>query len=63
MMMFSVNPAYDLEKGDEYGIGSTAERAELFRLCEAQGVGISVVKPFHGEVSCCRKRRLPSALK
>ena len=48
MMMFSVNPAYDLEKGDEYGIGSTAERAELFRLCEAQGVGISVMKPFHG---------------
>ena len=48
MMMFSINPAYDMEKGDEYGIGSTAERAKLFRRCEALGVGISVMKPFHG---------------
>lgn len=48
MMMFSVNPAYDLECGDEYGIGTTNERAELFRRCQAQGVGISVMKPFHG---------------
>lgn len=48
MMMFSVNPAYDLERGDEYGIGTTQERAALFRRCEAEGVGISVMKPFHG---------------
>ena len=48
MMMFSINPAYDLEQGDAYGIGSTAERAKLFRRCEAEGVGISVMKPFHG---------------
>ena len=48
MMMFSINPAYDLECGDEYGIGTTKERAALFRRCEAQGVGISVMKPFHG---------------
>lgn len=48
MMMFSINPAYDLEKGDEYGIGSTHERAELFRRCEKEKVGISVMKPFHG---------------
>lgn len=48
MMMFSINPAYDLECGDEYGIGSTAERAALFRRCEAEGIGISVMKPFHG---------------
>lgn len=48
MMMFSINPAYDFEKGDELGIGSTAERAALFRRCEAEGVGISVMKPFHG---------------
>lgn len=48
MMMFSVNPAYDMEKGDEYGIGSVSERAELFRRCESEGVGISVMKPFHG---------------
>lgn len=48
IMMFSINPAYDLERGDEYGIGSTKERAKLFRRCEAKGVGISVMKPFHG---------------
>ncbi len=48
MMMFSINPAYDLERGDEYGIGSTHERAELFRRCQREGVGISVMKPFHG---------------
>ncbi len=48
MLMFSINPAYDLECGDEYGIGTTAERAGLFRRCEAEGVGISVMKPFHG---------------
>ncbi len=48
MFMFSVNPAYDLECGDEYGIGTTNERAELMRRCEAEGVGISVMKPFHG---------------
>ncbi len=46
MMMFSINPAYDFEKGDEYGIGSVAERMELFRRCQRQGVGISVMKPF-----------------
>lgn len=48
LMMFSVNPAYDLERGDEYGIGTTKERAELMKRCEALGVGISVMKPFHG---------------
>lgn len=48
MFMFSVNPAYDLECGDEYGIGSTAERAALMRRCEKEGIGISVMKPFHG---------------
>lgn len=48
LMMLSVNPAYDLECGDEYGIGTTAERAALFRRCQKEGVGISVMKPFHG---------------
>ena len=48
MMMFSINPAYDFEKGDEYGIGTTSERAALFRRCQKEGVGISVMKPFHG---------------
>ncbi len=46
MMMFSVNPAYDFEKGDEYGIGSVAERRELLNRCWREGVGISVMKPF-----------------
>ena len=47
LMMFSINPAYDFEQGDAYGIGSIPERARLFRRCEAEGVGISVMKPFH----------------
>ncbi len=47
IMMFSINPAYDLEKGDEYGVGKTNERAELFRRCEKDKVAISVMKPFH----------------
>lgn len=47
MMMFSINPAYDFEKGDEFGIGTASERSALFRRCEAGGVGISVMKPFH----------------
>ncbi|MBP3588658.1 MAG: aldo/keto reductase [Clostridia bacterium] len=46
MMMFSINPAYDFEKGDEYGIGSVGERFALFRRCQREGVGISVMKPF-----------------
>ena len=46
MMMFSINPAYDFEKGDEYGIGSVAERRQLFQRCKKEGVGISVMKPF-----------------
>ncbi len=46
MMMFSINPAYDFEKGDEYGIGSVSERRELFNRCQREGVGISVMKPF-----------------
>lgn len=48
MMMFSINPAYDLEQGGEYGIGTNAERARLLRRCEMEGVGISVMKLFHG---------------
>ena len=48
MMMFSINPAYDLECGDEYGIGTTKERAAFLKRCESEGVGVSVMKPFHG---------------
>ncbi|HIQ78756.1 MAG TPA: aldo/keto reductase [Candidatus Scatomorpha intestinavium] len=45
MLMFSINPAYDYQRG-EYGIGATDERAALYRRCAAEGVGISVMKPF-----------------
>lgn len=48
MAMFSINPAYDMECGDEYGIGTSAERSELFRLFETERIGVSVMKPFHG---------------
>lgn len=46
MMMFSINPAYDFEQGDDYGIGSVQERFALFQRCQREGVGISVMKPF-----------------
>ena len=48
MVMFSINPAYDFERGDEYGRGSCAERQRLYRRCESEGVGISVMKAFSG---------------
>lgn len=48
MLMFSINPAYDYEKGDEYAKGSVLEREALYRRCEAEGVGISVMKPYCG---------------
>lgn len=44
-LMFSINPAYDYQHG-EFGIGSARERMELYRRCEAEGIGISVMKPF-----------------
>ena len=47
MLMFSINPGYDYQQGD-YGIGSVAERMELYRRCEKEGVGISVMKAFSG---------------
>ncbi len=47
MLMFSINPAYDYCHG-EYAVGSGDERAALYRRCEAEGVGISVMKPFSG---------------
>ena len=45
MVMFSINPAYDYEQG-AYANGSVNERMELYRRCEAEGVGISVMKAF-----------------
>lgn len=47
MVMFSINPCYDYQKG-EYANGSTEERNRLYRRCEAEGVGISVMKAFSG---------------
>lgn len=45
-MMFSINPAYDFEKGDAYGVGTVGERFKLFKRCQSEGIGISVMKPF-----------------
>ena len=45
MLMFSVNPAYDYGQG-EYANGSVDERSAVYRRCEAEGIGISVMKPF-----------------
>ena len=47
MVMFSINPGYDYRHG-EYAIGSVDERAALYRRCETDGVGISVMKAFSG---------------
>ncbi len=60
MLMFSINPAFDMKppsenvddlfaekyEGDFSGIN--LERAELYRLCEREGVGITVMKGFGG---------------
>ncbi len=47
MVMFSINPAYDYQHG-EYAIGRVQERQALYRRCQAEGVGISVMKAFAG---------------
>ena len=47
MVMFSINPAYDYQKGD-YANGSSDERMKMYRRCQKEGVGISVMKPFSG---------------
>lgn len=44
-LMFSINPAYDYHQG-EYANGSSEERMALYKRCEAEGVGISVMKPY-----------------
>ncbi len=60
MMLFSVNPAFDLmpptenlddyfaEQYDETLAGMDPERAELYQICEQQDVGITVMKGFAG---------------
>ena len=47
MLMFSVNPAYEYGEG-EYAKGSVDERTAVYRRCEKDGIGISVMKPFSG---------------
>lgn len=60
MLLFSVNPAFDLvppteniddyfaEQYDDSLAGMDPERAELYRLCEQQDVGITVMKGYAG---------------
>lgn len=47
MLMFSINPGYDYQHG-EYANGNMTERMELYRRCEKEGIGISVMKAFSG---------------
>lgn len=47
LLMFSINPSYDYHHG-ELANGTAGERMELYRRCEAEGVGITVMKPFFG---------------
>lgn len=44
-LMFSINPGYDYQHG-AYANGSAEERMALYRRCERDSVGISVMKPF-----------------
>ncbi len=60
MMLFSVNPAFDMLPvegnpevyfGDDFSKavdGVSPERVELYKLCEQQGVGITVMKGYAG---------------
>ena len=45
LLMFSINPDYDSGEG-EYAKGSLSARNEVYRRCEAEGLGITVMKPF-----------------
>ena len=58
-LLFSINPAFDLLSTDaleEYREGDYAaahhgiapDRVELYKLCETNGVGITVMKPYAG---------------
>ena len=60
MLLFSVNPAFDLmpptenlddlfaETYAEHLMGMDPARAELYQICEQQGVGITVMKGYAG---------------
>lgn len=47
VVLFSINPVYDYGKGN-YGFGENGERYDLYRRCQKEGVGITVMKPFGG---------------
>lgn len=47
ILLFSINPLYDYGRGD-YGFGESGERYDLYRRCQKEGVGITVMKPFCG---------------
>lgn len=62
MLMFSINPMYDYGQGD-FAIGSGSEREALYRRCEKEGVGISVMKPFNaGQLLDAKKSPFRRAL-
>ena len=44
-LMFSINPGYDYQHG-EFANGSASRRLALYRRCEAEGIGIAVMKPY-----------------
>lgn len=59
VLMFSINPAFDMMPAsddietlfgdfEDAGEGIEPARAELYSLCEAKGVGITVMKPYAG---------------
>ncbi len=48
IFLYSLNPAYDYEEGDEYGIGTVSERNILLDRAVRENVAISVMKPFFG---------------
>lgn len=55
MLMFSINPMYDYGQG-EFAIGTTNSRQSLYRRCEKEGVGISVMKPYNAGQLLDKKR-------
>jgi predicted aldo/keto reductase-like oxidoreductase len=61
VLMFSINPCYDLQPGtencedlwadesyDRQLTNMDAKREELYNLCQSQGIGISVMKAYGG---------------
>ncbi len=43
--MFSINLAYDYRR-DEFAFGDVDERIVFYRRCQAEGIGISIMKAF-----------------